>query len=355
MKGLTVLSAGYPLAPVRDDTAGGAEQVLSMLDSALVREGHRSIVVAPEGSKVEGTLVSTPACPKEIDDEARADAQRNFKCAIIKALEKWDIDLVHMHGVDFHSYLPPPGVPVLVTLHLPIEWYSDEALHPWRPRTYLHCVSASQRKTDLAGTRFLPDIENGVPVEKLRLNIKKRCFALSLGRICPEKGFHIALDAASLAGLPLYVAGDVFGYETHRRYFTQEIIPRLEGSRNRFIGSVGFRRKRRLLTAARCLLQPSLVPETSSLSAMEALACGTPVIAFPSGALSEIVEDGKTGFLVRDWEEMAEAIAESVKIDPEACRAAARDRFSSEVMVRRYLEVYKNLVKEKIDQKILYS
>ncbi|HEU0052459.1 MAG TPA: glycosyltransferase, partial [Longimicrobium sp.] len=110
-----------------------------------------------------------------------------------------------------------------------------------------------------------------------------------------------------------------------------------------FAGAMDFRRKRRALSAARCLLVPSLVEETSSLVAMEALACGTPVIAYPKGALPSIVEHGRTGFLVNDVGEMAEAIRAADGIDPEECRRAARECFSAERMVELYFETYRLL------------
>jgi glycosyltransferase involved in cell wall biosynthesis len=163
-----------------------------------------------------------------------------------------------------------------------------------------------------------------------------------LGRICPEKGFHIGLDAARRAGVGLLLGGQVYPYEAHERHFRDEILPRLDRHR-RFLGPLGFARKRRLLTAARCLLVPSLVAETGSLVAMEALACGTPVIAFPNGALAEVVEHGVTGFLVRDETEMVDAIRQACRIDPEACRQAARERFSATRTVERYLLTYERL------------
>src|SRR5205823_4301116 len=134
------------------------------------------------------------------------------------------------------------------------------------------------------------------------------------------------LEAAALAQVPLLIAGQVFPYEYHERYFAEEIRPRL-GPRARFLGNLGVLRKRRFLTAARCLVMPSLIAETSSLVAMEAIACGTPVVAFPVGALPEIIEPGVTGFLVGDTREMAEAIRAVGGIDRERCRAIARDRF----------------------------
>ena len=163
-----------------------------------------------------------------------------------------------------------------------------------------------------------------------------------LGRICPEKGQHLGIDAARKAGVPLLIAGDVFPYPAHRDYFASEIVPRLD-AQHRWIGPVGFTRKRRLLSAARCLLVPSLVAETSSLVAMEAAACGTPVIAFRAGALEEMVEPGRTGFLVSDVDEMASAISRSATIDGDTCRSVARARFSADRMTGAYLRRYRML------------
>jgi glycosyltransferase involved in cell wall biosynthesis len=253
------------------------------------------------------------------------------------------VDLVHMHGIDFKEYLPPAGAaPVLVTLHLPPSWYRPEMFNAARHDVHLHCVSRSQHRACPASARLLPEIENGVPVRALDCRCRKSRVAVSLGRICPEKNVHVALEAGHRAGVAVFLAGQVFPYEAHERYFREQVAPRLDRKR-RFIGAVQFRRKRRLLSAARCLLLPSLAPETSSLVAMEALACGTPVVAFPSGAVPEIVEHGVTGFIVRNAAEMAEAIEACDEIDPDRCRAVARERFALEVMVSKYFDVYKQL------------
>lgn len=339
---LTVLSVAYPFAPVGPDAVGGAEQVLAQLDEGLVRAGHRSIVVACKGSRVVGTHVPVPAMAGLLKDREIEAARARHRRAITAALQQWPVDLVHMHGVDFHTYLPPEGVPVLATLHLPINYYPSEALHPRRPDTWINCVSRSQHATSPRDPQLLAPIENGVAEHFFMSRHAKRRFALLLARICPEKGVHLAMDAAKRAGIPLLIAGEMFPYTAHHRYFVEEVQPRLDRWR-RFIGPIGLARKRRLLAAARCLLVPSLVAETSSLVAREALASGTPVVAFARGALGEILDHGQTGFLVRDVPEMAEAITRISAIDSATCRSSGRARLSLDRMMRAYISTYQSL------------
>jgi glycosyltransferase involved in cell wall biosynthesis len=338
---LTVLSVGYALAPVGPNAVGGAEQVLSALDEALMAAGHASLVVAPEGSKTAGELIATGPLPAQITDTERHMAEQRHRRAIEQALLRQRVDLIHAHGLDFAEHLPRTDLPVLATLHLPAHFYPPGAVAA-RPNTWFNCVSAAQQRSFPTLPNILDPIPNGVPVDRLQARHAPRGFALALGRICPEKGIHLALDAARLAGTPLLVGGQVFPYEAHRRYFSDEIRPRLRRAA-RFLGPIGFARKRRLLTAARCLLIPSLVAETSSLVAMEALACGCPVVAFPQGALPGLVDPGVTGFLVSGVEEMAHAIARCDDLDRAHCRTVARQRFSLDAMVGRYFALYHRL------------
>ena len=210
-------------------------------------------------------------------------------------------------------------------------------------------MSASQHAAlpERRAEPLLPPVRNGVPVDALGVaRHARRSFALVLGRICPEKGQHFALDAARAAGVPLLLGGEVYPYAAHEAYFAREVVPRLDRLR-RFLGPVGFARKRRLLAAARCVLVPSTAPETSSLVAMEAAACGTPVVAFASGALPEVVEHGRTGFLVPDAAGMAEAIGRVGALDPSRIRRVARERFSEARMAGEYLALLRRLARER--------
>lgn len=343
--GLAVLNVGFPFAPVGPDAVGGAEQILSRLDHALVEAGHRSFVLAADGSRALGILTELSRPKGLIDDPVRDGHYQRYAGILNALIARHRPQVVHLHGVDFDRYLPEAGVPVLVTLHLPYTFYHVDFRAISRPSTYLHCVSEAQRATLPALPNLLPTIENGVPLVVKTPCIQRDPYVLCLSRIAPEKNVHAALDAAKSAGVPLFLGGEVYPYREHQAYFETEVAPRLDGVR-RFLGPLDEETKFELLRRARCLLQPSLAAETSSLVAMEALASGTPVVAYPSGALATLIEHGRTGFLVSDVQEMAEAIRRADRIDPAACLAAAANRFSLTRMIKRYFEAYAGLANE---------
>ncbi|MBV8183566.1 MAG: glycosyltransferase [Hyphomicrobiales bacterium] len=339
---LTVVNVAYPFAAVGPDAVGGAEQVLTALDKALTQAGHRSIVLASEDSVVSGMHWPVRKQEGAIDQRARARAWGIYRETIGTIRRSCNPDIVHLHGIDFHSYCPNEGA-TLVTLHLPLSWYPKASLQDVRPGLWMNGVSETQHRSSPRGARLLSPIGNGVDVDAFSSRHAKRNFALFLGRVCPEKGVHLAIEAARKAGVALMIGGKVFAYEEHEHYFKTQIAPGL-GPLCNFLGALTFARKRRFLAAARCLLIPSLAEETSSLVAMEAMACGTPVIGFRRGALCEIVSDGRTGFLVENAEEMAEAIGSVAKLDASLCKAEAQARFSLGAMCTNYIERYHDLV-----------
>jgi glycosyltransferase involved in cell wall biosynthesis len=335
---VTFLSVAYPQFPVTRDSAGGAEQILWLLERGIRHAGHASVVIAAEGSSISGELIETPRANCEITDQVRRAAQQRHRDAIEAVLRSRPIDLVHFHSLDFTEYLPADGPPRLTTLHLPIDHYPEHIFEI--PNIAFNLVSRLQAAS-LPAANGLPVIPNGVDVNRYR-SAQRENFAFVLSRICPEKGIHIALQIAHRMNLHLVVAGPIHPYAAHRAYFVEHIQPLLD-NRRQYIGPIGFEAKLDLLSRAKCLLIPSLVAETSSLVAMEAAASGCPVVAWQSGALPEVVKHGVTGFVVNSEEQMAGAVAHVHEISPENCRSIAETHFDSNHMVDDYLHLYNRL------------
>ncbi len=355
-----VLSVAFPYATVGARAVGGAEVICSQMEAAVGSMGFRSLVVAHSASEPNGALYGTEVPAETITEDVRALAEERQQRNIELALAEWPVALVHMHGLDFWRYRVPAEIPVLVTLHLPPSWY-PEAIWALPPNYHLVCVSETQWRACPAEHRDrVAVVENGVeipPADRLRSDGR---YALMLARICPEKNLHTGLDAARLAEMPAMLGGEVFPYPTHEQYFREEIEPRLTAESRaherrtgaeetsptaRFLGRVSRDEKLRVLSRAACLLLPSLAPETSSLVAMEAMAAGVPVIAMKVGALPEIVEDGRTGFLITPGEQATERMAEAIRRVPEldraTCRAVAEQRFPLRQMLDGYGVLYR--------------
>ena len=337
MNSLTILSVAYPFAPVSPETAGGAEQVLAMIDEALVAAGHRSLVLAAEGSRVAGELIASSPPPALLDVRTRRNQQATYLEQLLATLRSRPVDVLHFHGLDFAQYFPALAGPCLATIHLPPGHYPANTFE--LPVQLVWVSRDQQQSSGLAKGDLIP---NGIRLDRFYPEETHDDYVLALGRICPEKGYHLAMDATSACRRRMLLAGEVFSYPEHQKYFEQEILPRL-GRDHKFLGPVSGSEKRSLLARAHCVVIPSLVRETSSLVAMEALACGTPVVAMRIGALAEIVEHGRTGWLVERPEELAPAIEAAAQIQREECRAAAEERFSSKQMTDAYLLLYEQL------------
>jgi glycosyltransferase involved in cell wall biosynthesis len=205
-----------------------------------------------------------------------------------------------------------------------------------------NCVSESQARSFSDIPRLLGVVRNGIELQRFTAAGGSKDHLLWLGRFCQEKGAHLAIQAARMAGPPLVLAGQVYPFSYHGQYFEQEIAPHLNHKvpRVRLVEAPTPAQKIRLLGRARAVLVPSLAAETSSLVAMEAAACGTPVIAFRRGALPEVVRHGVTGFLVDSVAEMAQAVAQVEEISPADCRRHAEENFSAARMADDYEQLY---------------
>jgi glycosyltransferase involved in cell wall biosynthesis len=337
---MRVLNVAFPLLAVGPGSGGGAEQILHLLDRGLAERHIDSLAIAAETSQVSGKLWPTPLACKEITEAKRSEAHTIHLCTIEKVLRSEHVDVIHFHGLDFGAYVPDTSVPKVVTLHLPVPWYDPDSLHG----PGIHLVAVSETQAASAGDKTISRVvRNGIDITKHLPADGERTSLLWLGRVCPEKGTHIALEVARRADLPIIVAGPVHPFAFHRDYFRRQVEPLLDSKRV-YVGPVGLEEKAKLLSSARALLIPSLAPETSSLVAMEAASSGTPTVAFRSGALPEVVQDEVTGFITDDAEHMVQALDRIGDISPVQCREYAVEHFSSERMVNDYVELYRDLL-----------
>jgi glycosyltransferase involved in cell wall biosynthesis len=329
-----LLLVAYPLLPVSEESAGGAEQILWALERELAGRGWQTTVAACAGSRVTGQLLVTGETPRAFD--AFTEREREHTEQVVAACATGNFDLLLDHSGHFFCHASRVQVPVLATLHLPRELYPADAFAKVPDNVYFHCVSESQRQEFLELPNMLGVVRNGIALERFAgEEVEKSDYLVWLGRICPEKAPHLATAAAERAGLPIVLAGQVYPFTWHRQYWEREVEPHIDGRHVRWIELPTFAEKLKLLREARALLVTSQIAETTSLVALEAMASGTPVIAFRRGALAEVVAPA-TGFLVDSVEEMADACAKLSGITAENCRAWVEREYSAAAMVDSY-------------------
>jgi glycosyltransferase involved in cell wall biosynthesis len=356
-----VLYVAYPLLTVSCESAGGAEQVLWTLEREVTGRGARTTVAASAGSQVSGELFATGEPCSQPDDYERRRVEHEDRVVELvrqRAREGKSFDLVHDMSGSFWQRAAEIDVPVLATLHLPRSFYSAQSFENVPANVSFNCVSQSQARSFSDLANMIGVVPNGIALEKFGLNSAEdaqqgsadRKGLLWLGRICEEKAPHLALEIAERAGLPITIVGQVYPFSYHQQYFEREVAPRLKAVPNAtFIASPSFEIKRKLLQEAQALLITSLAEETSSLVAMEAAASGTPVIAFRRGALPEVVKDGVTGFVVDDIGGAVEACSRIDTISNAACKAHAKENFSSAKMADGYAQLYARILKSAIE------
>jgi len=254
-------------------------------------------------------------------------------------------DIIHNHAGELvmaMSHLVK--VPMLSTMHCLIT--PDSKIIWDHYQGYYNTISWAERRQmpRVRGGTFIGVVYNAIDVASFPYQEEKEDFLLFLGRISPEKAPHLAVEAARRAGMRLIMAGKVDDNPKDRSYFQGLVKPLIDGRRVKYIGEADGRLKRELYRRARCLLMPLCWEEPFGLVMVEAMACGTPVIAFRRGAVAEIVAHGQTGFLVEDVEEMAAAVARLDEISPRRCREHVEENFDAPLMAERYLALYEEIL-----------
>lgn len=318
---------------------GPWELVTSLLSEALVARGIAVTLFATRDSRTAGTLAGVVPAP--YSEDPAIDAKVWEMLHVAHVFERaGEFDLIH-NQADFVplAFSRLVDVPVVTTIH---GFSSDRILPAYRAyqeRVHYVAISDADRAPAL---RYAATIHHGIPLDQFAFDAEGADDLLFFGRIHPDKGAAEAIAVARAAGRRLVMAGIVQDDGYHAR----EVAPALAGGGVDYRGPVGGAERVRTLGAARALLHLVNFDEPFGLSVVEALACGTPVIASARGSMPEIIDHGRTGFLVNSVEEAVAAEARIGEIDRAACRQAVADRFSVDRMADRYLALYRRILGE---------
>jgi glycosyltransferase involved in cell wall biosynthesis len=317
---------------------GGTERVVHYLTEELIRLGHEVTLFASGDSRTSARLQA--ACGRSLRlDPACVDPIAHHLVMIDRVLAAaGDFDVLHFH-IDY-LHFPASArqrVPSLTTLHGRLDLPDLVPLYRHFRALPVVSISDAQREP-LPFVRWVATVYHGLPLHLLRQGDGAGGYLAFLGRASPEKGLEQAIAIARSAGMPLRVAAKVDAAD--RAYFESSVAPLLREPGVEFLGEIGEAEKQEFLGRARALLFPIDWPEPFGLVLVEAMACGTPVIAYPRGAVPEIMEPGVTGFLCRNVDEAVTAIGELDALDRTACRQAFERRFAAERMARDYLAAY---------------
>jgi len=312
---------------------GPWEQFASLLTEGLVARGVETTLFATADSVTSGRLASVVARGYS---EAPEVEPKVAECLhIAHAFERADeFDVIH-NGFDFLplTYSELVETPVLTTIH----GFSSSRILPVYQRynelTAYVAISDADRDPSLD---YVATIHHGIDTDAFSLHPSPGGYLLFFGRIHPDKGTAEAIDVAEESGLPLVIAGIV----QDQRYFDERIAPRLDGVRASFVGAVSTEERSELLGGAHALLHLIGFDEPFGYSVVEAMACGTPVIAFRRGSMDELIEDATTGFLVEDVAGAVASVGRAAELDRAAIRAYAVGRFGVARMVDAYLDAY---------------
>jgi glycosyltransferase involved in cell wall biosynthesis len=321
---------------------GGIEFVVALLCDALVARGHDVELFCAPGSRSAATVrpLLREAHPESIERSLfEADhVARAFAAVDAASRTGRPFDLVHDHcGYTALAMANRLATPLVHTIHGPFDRATKEFYARHGAKGSLVCISHAQAQAAPAGAHVSAVVHNPIDVHSWPVGYRKEDYLLWVGRMVPEKGPHRAIEVAKATGRPLVLAGVVQpGFE---RFFATEIEPHIDGRMIRYVGEVGGARKQRLFADAFAFLMPIRWPEPFGMVIVEALAAGTPVLAFAHGAAPEIIEHGNSGFLVADEDEMAAMVDKAADIEPQACRRAA-ERFSPGRVAAGYEAVY---------------
>jgi glycosyltransferase involved in cell wall biosynthesis len=333
---MKIAQVSSPWVSTPPRTYGGTEVIVSSLTEGLVNRGHDVTLFATHDSQTQAHLQAWAA---------PAGYGFHFLDEILHVrqayehLLKSDMEIVHNHtlqfGQAFFSLLP---IPSLTTCHA---HYEHKYYYAELSRNHAF-VSVSQRQQELAPElNWVGNIPHGIDVERFPFAAEKDDYLLFLGAIAPHKAPHVAIHIAKKLHRPLKLVGPIIeGF-----YYENFIAPHVDQDLIQYLGEADFEQKGELYKHASALLFPTSCEEAFGLVMIEALACGTPVIAYINGATPEVIAHKKVGFLVDNPQDMLASVSKCKSISPYECRQYVEQHFNAQLMVERYLEVYEKLIK----------
>jgi glycosyltransferase involved in cell wall biosynthesis len=332
---------------------GGTERVISWLTEELVRQGHDVTLFASGDSITDAKLEAMWPRALRLDGAVRDPNALHMTMLEHVAGRAHEFDILHCH-LDYYpfSLFSRLKTPFLTTLHGRLDLPELQPVFSTFPNAPLISISDAQRRP-LPHAGWRRTIHHGLPEALLTPRAVRPSYIGFLGRISPEKGLPRAIHIAEHCGIPLKIAAKVD--RADQDYFEEEIKPLLDRPCVEYVGEIGDLDKAEFLSGAVTLMVPIEWPEPFGLVMIEAMACGTPVVAFNRGSVPEVVEDGLTGFIVEDETSAVNAVRHAAELSRAAVRARFEERFTARRMAEDYLEVYQSLTKAAVPRPRLVS
>jgi glycosyltransferase involved in cell wall biosynthesis len=323
---------------------GGTERIVSYLTEELVRQGHDVTLFASGDSRTSAELVSCAPKALRLDGTVRDPLPHVLIMLEEVRARAHEFDILHFHMDMVHFPIFRRLAPrTLTTLHGRLDLRDLQPFYRKFPEFPLVSISNHQR-LPMPPVNWAGTVYHGLPLDLLRFNPEPRGEYLAfLGRMSPEKRPDRAIEIARRAKMKLRIAAKVD--DADRQYFERNIRPLLDDPLVEFIGEIGEQQKSDFLGNAAALLFPIDWPEPFGLVMIEAMACGTPVIAFPEGSVPEVIDQDVTGYMVRSIDEAVATLGKARDLDRAAIRRRFEQRFSAERMARDYVALYRRLAR----------
>jgi glycosyltransferase involved in cell wall biosynthesis len=321
---------------------GGTERIVSYLTEELVRKGHEVTLFASGDSTTRARLIPMRTRATRLDSSCCDSLAGHIVMLEKVAAMQHEFDLIHYHVDYLHFSLSRRGTtPHVTTLHGRLDLPELQPVYDEFRDMPLISISNAQRQP-LPQANWIGTVYHGLPSDLLTLSPRGKGYFAFLGRISQEKRLDRAIDIATRIGKPLKIAAKVDKADVE--YFDEQIKWRLSDPLVEYLGEIGDDKKSEFLGGADALLFPIDWPEPFGLVVIEALACGTPVVAFGCGSIPELIDDGVTGFVVDNVEDAVDAAALVGKLDRHQCRAVFEQRFTDERMAEDYVALYERVV-----------